>query len=1002
MQYFFVIKELILTFLLMTKNSVMKLVKTMAMICCVLPMMVTAQYKSKLSKEQWVDSVFNSLSNEERIAQLMVIRAHSNLGADHVAKVTEDIKKYNVGALCFFQGGPVRQANLTNFYQSIAKTPIMITIDGEWGLGMRLDSVNKFPFQLTLGSINDENLVYRMGLAVGEQCKRIGVHVNYAPVVDVNNNPNNPVIGYRSFGEDKEKVSKYGIAYMKGMQDAGIMACAKHFPGHGDVDVDSHYDLPVINKTMNQLDSMELVPFRAIFNAGVGSVMIAHLYIPSIDNTTNKATSISKNNVTDLLRKKMGYEGLTFTDALEMKGVAKFFPGGTISVEALIAGNDMLCLPASVPETIEAVKKAIDENRLSWQDIYSKTKKVLASKYQLGLTQTQRVDINNLQNDINAKTDAIRYEVAEHSMTLLAEAKFTASRSDYATVPLQAYKMGNKSKSKSTKIAYVGIGLMELSDFGKRLQKDFNADVFTFSYKDGKEKAAEILKKVPKDGKYDAIIIGVHNYANKPMDNFGISAAAIDLYKQLNFIKTITLTFGNVLATKNFCDARTLVACYQDDNITQQAAADLLQGKIRPQGKLPVGVCKFKFGEGTVYAKPKPTKAEVKKNLSIVDSIAQDGIARRAYPGCVVLAAYKGEIIYHKAFGNYEYGPSPAMTCESIFDVASVTKTSATTMAIMKLYEEGKIKLDGKLKDYLPWAKNSNKEDLKVEDILLHQAGLVPFITFYKETIDPVSGAPYPYIYMSKPEKGYGVRVAENLYLRNDWHDTMLLRILKSPVGSKKYVYSDNDFIFLGKIVEEVTGLSLDQYVQKTFYQKLGMYSTGFKPRERFGVDCIAPTESEKHFRQQTTRGDVHDEGASMFGGVAGHAGLFSNAYDLSLLYQMLLNGGKLNGVRYLKPETIQQFTAYNSKISRRGYGFDKPEKDNVIRKEPYPSLSASPETFGHTGFTGTCVWVDPRHELVYIFLSNRVHPTRDNNKLGQLFIRGKIQDAIYRALGVD
>ncbi len=952
-----------------------------------------AQYKSKLTAEQWADSVFNSLSNEERIAQLMVVRAHSNLGADHVAKVKEDIQKYNVGALCFFQGGPVRQANLTNLYQSIAKTPLMVTIDGEWGLGMRLDSVAKFPYQLTLGAVSDENLIYRMGLAVGDQCKRIGVHVNYAPVVDINNNPNNPVIGYRSFGEDKNKVSKYGVAYMKGMQDAGIMACAKHFPGHGDVDVDSHFDLPVINKSKEQLDSMELVPFRAIFDAGVGSVMIAHLSIPAIDNTKNVATSISKNSVTDLLRIKMGYNGLTFTDALEMKGVAKYFPGGTISVEALIAGNDMLCLPASVPETIDAVIKAIADKRLSWDEVNAKVKKVLLSKYQLGLNQTQFVDTKNLLEDLNAKTDAIRYEVAQSSLTLLAEAKFTASRNDYAEIPLT---------SKQKKIAYVGIGTSELNVFGKRMKDDLGADVFLLSYKEGKEKAEEILKGLQKDGKYDAIIIGIHNYSLRPAENFGLSPVALKLYKDLNFIKTITLTFGNVLATKNFCDAWTLVACYQDDAITQQAAADLLEGKIKSTGRLPVSVCRFKFGDGIVYGKPKPTKEEMKAKMQVIDSIALDGIAKKAFPGCVVLAVHKGDIVYHKAFGNYEYtNSSPAMSPESIFDLASVTKISATTVSVMKLYEEGKLKLNDKLKDYLPWVKGTNKGDLKIDDILLHQAGLVPFIAFYKETIDPATGNPSTVVYAGKQQKGYGVRVAENIYMRNDWQDTMLYRILKSPLGAKnKYVYSDNDFIFLGKIVEEITGMTLDQYAQKTFYSKIGMYSTGFKPRNRFQLECLVPTETEKHFRQQTTRGDVHDEGASMFGGVAGHAGLFSNAYDLSLLYQMLLNGGELNGERYLKPETIKLFTGYNSKVSRRGLGFDKPEKDNAIRRDPYPSTLASPETFGHTGFTGTCVWVDPKNDLVYIFLSNRVYPTRDNGKLSNMGIRGKIQDALYRALG--
>ncbi|MGB3004930.1 MAG: glycoside hydrolase family 3 N-terminal domain-containing protein, partial [Chitinophagaceae bacterium] len=836
-------------------------------ICLIAFFSSSAQYKSKLNKDQWVDSVFNSLSNEEKIAQLMVIRAHSNLGADHIEKVISDIKKYNVGALCFFQGGPIRQANLTNYYQSIAKTPLMVTIDGEWGLGMRLDSVTKYPYQLTLGAINDENLVYRMGLAIGEQCKRIGVHVNYAPVVDINNNPNNPVIGYRSFGEDKDKVSKYGVAYMKGMQDAGIMACAKHFPGHGDVAVDSHFDLPVINKSMAQLDSMELVPFRAIFDAGVGSVMIAHLYIPAIDNTANKATSISKNNVTDLLRNTLHYNGLTFTDALEMKGVAKYFPGGTIAVEAIIAGNDMLCLPASVPESIEAIKKAISDKRLSWDDIYVKVRKVLASKYQLGMNQSQVIDTNNLLTDLNAKTDAIRYEVAQHSFTLLSEAKFTASRIDYAVVPLNASRNFNGEKSNPGKIAYVGIGTTELNEFGKRMKTDWDANVFLFSNKDGQEKADEILKAVQKDGKYDAVVVGIHNYSMKPMDNFGFSAAALKLYKDLNFIKTITLTFGNVLATKNFCDAWTLIACYQDDNITQQAAADMLQGKFKIQGKLPVSVCKFKFGDGIVYSGSKPTKEEMSTSLHLVDSIALDGIAKKAFPGCVVLAAYKGEIIYHKAFGNFEYGPSPAMRPESIFDMASVTKIAATTVSVMKLYEEGKLQLDKKLRDYLPWVKNTDKEDLKIEDILLHQAGLVPFIAFYKETIDAATGKPNPAIYSGKPQKGYGVRVAENIYMRNDWQDTMFQRILKSPLGVKnKYVYSDNDFIFLGKIVEEITGMTLDQYSQKTFYNKIGMYTTGFKPRNRFQLDYLVPTETEKHFRQQTTRGDVHDEGASMFG----------------------------------------------------------------------------------------------------------------------------------------
>jgi beta-N-acetylhexosaminidase len=968
----------------------MKIFRTLLFFSILIPFISNAQYKSKLDKNQWVDSVFKSLNDDQKIAQLMVIRAHSNLGADHVAKVVNDISKYNVGALCFFQGGPIRQANLTNYYQSIAKTPLMVSIDGEWGLGMRLDSVKKFPYQLTLGAMDDQNLVYRMGLAVGEQCKRIGVHVNYAPVVDINNNPNNPVIGFRSFGEDKEKVSAFGVAYMKGMQDAGIMACAKHFPGHGDVDVDSHYDLPVINKNMAQLDSMELVPFKAVFDAGIGSVMIAHLSVPAIDNTKNVATSISKNNVTDLLRNSLHYNGLTFTDALEMKGVAKYFPGGTISVEAVIAGNDMLCLPASVPESIEEIKKAITDKRLSWDDINSKVRKVLTAKYNLGLNQWKPIETANLLSDLNAKTDAIRYEVAQKTIIVLAKAAHTASRNDYADIPVK----------KGQKIAYVGIGTAQLNDFGKRLRDDFNADVFTFSYKDSNDKAAEILKDVPKDGKYDAIIVGIHDFSNRPANNYGISAAAINLWKKLDFIKTVTIVFGNVLATKNFCSAWTLVACHQDDDITQQAAADLLQGNLDASGKLPVRVCKFNAGDGIVKEKGEPIHSFGK--LMAVDSIVNDAITQKAFPGCVVLAVHEGEIVYHKAFGNYKYEPSSPMTHESIFDLASVTKISATTVSIMKLYDEGKLSLKKKLGDYLPWVNGTDKANLKIEDILLHQAGLVPFIAFYRQAIDTISGNANPAIFSDKSKPGFTVRVAENIYMRNDYQDTMLQCILQSKLGPEgKYVYSDNDFIFLGKIIEQITGMSLDEYVAKTFYRPMGMMTTGFKPRNRFPVDRTVPTETEKHFRKQTTQGDVHDEGASMFGGVAGHAGLFSDAYDLAMLYQMLLDGGTFNGERYLKKETIDLFTSYHSKNSRRGYGFDKPEKDNAIRKEPYPSFLASPETYGHTGFTGTCVWVDPKNSLVYVFLSNRVYPTRSNNKLGQMSIRGKIQDAIYRALGI-
>ena len=943
---------------------------------------VFSQYRSRLSVDQWVDSVFNSLTPEQRIAQLMVIRAHSNLGADHIAKVTNDIQQYNVGALCFFQGGPIRQANLTNFYQSIAKTPLMITIDGEWGVGMRLDSVTKFPYQLTLGAMDNQRLVYEMGLAVGEQCKRLGIHVNYAPVVDINNNPNNPVIGYRSFGEDRDKVIKFGIAYMKGMQDAGIMACAKHFPGHGDVDVDSHLDLPVINKSRAELDSNELKPFRELINAGIGSVMVAHLSVPSIDTGEHRATSISKNTVTGVLRNDIGFNGLTFTDALEMKGVAKYFPGGVISVEALIAGNDMLCLPEDVGKAIEAIKAAITENRLNWDSLDAKVKKVLKAKYQLGLNQLKPIETNNLLRDLNAKTEALRLKIAKETITILKHGN--------TSLPLK----------KNAKIAYVAIGDSVVNDFGKELNDKYGSDTYTLSWKDGDDKADEVFEKVL--DKYDVVVIGIHNFSNRPANNYGITNSSLSLWRRLNKTNSVTLVFGNVLAAANFCDANALIACHQDDNITRHVAADFLKGKVSAVGKLPVRVCNYSAGFGIdIAAVEKPGPLEKRAIMSqSIDSIVNDAISQKAFPGCVVFAVKDGEIIYDKAYGTYTFDEAKPVTLESIYDLASVTKISATTVSIMKLYEEGRVSLNKTLGDYLPWTRGSDKAALKIEDILLHEVGLTPTIFFYKETIDSATGVPNPALYSDKSKPGYTIRVAEGLYLKNAWQDTMLLRIIKSaPPRLGRYSYSDNDFIFLGKIVEQLSGMPLDQYVRKTFYSRMGLETTGFKPRERFNVNRIIPTEQENHFRRQLLWGDVHDEGSSMFGGVAGHAGLFSDAYDLAMLYQMLLNGGNFNGERYFKEETIKLFTAYHSKTSRRAYGFDKPEKDNVTRREPYPSELASPQTFGHTGFTGTCVWVDPKYNLVYIFLSNRVNPTRNNSLLSSLSVRGKIQDAIIEAI---
>lgn len=933
----------------------------------------------------WADSVLNSLTPDQRIAQLMVLRltsydfkAKTPLYFDSLIKSM--VKKYNVGGICLFQGSAVKLGSMVNELQQMAQTPLMVCIDGEWGVGMRLfDSVQALPRQMMLGAVEDQNIVYQYGRLVARQCKRLGVTVNYAPVVDINNNPENPVINERSFGEDKYKVATYGIAYMKGMQDNGIMACAKHFPGHGDVSVDSHFDLPVINKSRQQLDSLELYPFREIFKAGVGSAMIAHLYIPAIDSSANRATSISKKNVTDLMRNELGYQGLTFTDAIEMQGVQKFFPGGEASVQSIIAGNDMLCLPTDVDQTIKKIKEAIDNGTLSWNDINYHCRRVLLAKHQYGGEKITPVDLVNITRDLNQGLSDMKKLVAENAITLLR-------KKDESLFPLTVADKG--------KIAFVGVGATGENDLSKRLKAAYGAAIFYFDYKQTKARAASLLSQLKG---YNKVIIGVHNYSRKPENNFSLPAPALELIQKLQQnTNCATFVFGNPYAIKNFCSAANLVACYEDDAIIQNAAADFLSGKFSAKGKLPVTVCEqYTFGSGITSGFFLPRKKS--NSFHLIDSLAKNAIAKRATPGCVIMAVKDGRIAYHKAFGNFNYDTLAPISVSSVYDMASVTKMCATTIAVMKLFEQGKISLNKPVGEYLPSVKGAGKENLLVKDLLLHQAGLVPFIPFYKEVIDD-AGRVRQDIFSEKKSDSFSIEVAANLYMRKEWTDTIFNRILKSPLGLPgKYVYSDNDFIFLAKIVEAITGTTLDKFVYKEFYRPMNLSTAGFKPTAFMPVKNIAPSENEPVFRNQLIHGHVHDPGAAMLGGVAGHAGLFSNAYDMAVIMQMLLNGGTFNGKRYLQKETINTFTAYHNTNSRRGLGFDKPEKDNDKSEEPYPCKSASAASFGHSGFTGTFVWADPTNNLVYVFLSNRLTPDGTNNKLLKMNVRTEILEAFYK-----
>lgn len=936
------------------------------------------------AEKKWVKHQFKSLSLDEKIAQLMVLRAHSNWDAKKIDSLAELIKQYNIGGLCFFQGGPIRQAIQTNNYQRIAKTPLLITIDAEWGLGMRLDSVDMFPRQLSLGAMPNKQLVYEMGAAIAAQCKRLGIQVNYAPDIDINNNPANPVINDRSFGQNKKTVIDYGIAYMKGLQDNGIMATAKHFPGHGDVSVDSHKDIPVVNKTRAELDSLELAPFKALINAGIESVMVAHLSVPAIDNADKRPTSLSAKAVNGVLKNELGFKGISVTDALDMKAISNYYPEGEANVQAILAGNDMLCLPGDIGQSIKKVKEAISEGRLTVKDIDTRVKKVLSAKYKYGLSQVKLIDTNNIIADLNQSVVFLKTAMAKQSLTYVNANQRTIIK-------------------KGQKIAYLVLNSNKANAISNALSIGYEASVY---FSDGSDSNA--LKNIEQQlTSYDQVIVGLHNYNRRPANHFEIPSNLIQFLKRPGHENWTHIILGNPYAVAEFPNIHNILFAYEDNAQTQNAVLQWLEGAIEAVGVLPVTVTD-QFTYGTGHSLPSTTKTAIQQQavtgiqiekLAAIDSLVADAIQKKAIPGCQVLVAKNNQIVFNKSYGTIAGEGTAAVTNQTYYDLASVTKVSATTVSIMKLVEEGKVDIDKTIGDYLPWVKGNAKASITLRDLLLHQAGLYPYIKFYERLLN-ADGSLNSQLVTNSPDATHQQMISPNKFLANYWIDTIQQQILRSPVtASGKYIYSDNDFIFLGNIVEKVTGMNLHEYATKVFYQPLAMSSTGFLPLQRTSLNNIAATELDNYFRKELVQGTVHDEGASTMGGIAGHAGLFSNATDLAKLYLMLLNNGSYEGKQYLQPATIQTYTSYNSAISRRGLGFDKPEKDNKNLKEPYPSKSVSPSTFGHTGFTGTCVWADPEHQLLYIFLSNRVFPTRDNKAFSSLNLRPNIQEVIYSAL---
>lgn len=949
-----------------------------------------AEYTPPKKLGEWARTALDSMSLDEKIGQLFMIAAYSNKDEKHYQRIEKLVREEKIGGLIFMQGGPGRQISLANRYQEAAHFPLLIAQDSEWGLSMRLDSTVRFPRNMTLGAIRDSLIIFELGMEIGRECRRVGVQVNFAPVVDVNNNPLNPVINDRSFGENPVNVATKGVYIYKGMEYAGTIGCAKHFPGHGDTDTDSHKDLPIIPFSRTRLDSLELYPFRKMFEQGVASVMVAHLYIPALDSTANLASTLSPKIVTDLLKEELGFKGLIFTDALGMKGVTKFWEEGETDLKAFLAGNDVLLFSGNVPKAKQLIREAIENGDVSEAELDYRVLKILIAKEWAGLHQHRKVP-QVIPGEMDAPT-------ARSLAKRLYQQAITLVKNDRALVPLT--KLDQRS------IAVVEIGGQQQSPFYRHLRTYAATEYFYLSSNADPTSRNRVLEKLKE---YNTVVIGIDGMSKSARKAYGISAGTKAFLKALHArekVATATVLFGSPYALKYFGQNEdALLVAYEKGDQAKIAAAEAIFGGIRIDGVLPV-TASAQFPEGTSIVRPPtgrfqfslPEGAGMQGNvLKRIDSIAHAAIQMEATPGLAVLVMRGNQIVFDKGYGRTEYGQAGQRIdpFRATYDLASVTKIAATTVTAMKLVEDGKLRLEDPVSAYLSDFRGRNLTHIKVRNLLQHNAGFKSWIPFYRQTFDS-TGALRRDLYRPTATDTFCVPVVDGLYMCTDFQDSIWVKIVNSKVRTDGRVrYSDLSMIVLRRVLESASGVPFEQFVDSVFYRPIGMDHTCFNPAlNRPGVLC-PPTEIDNYWRMKKVQGYVHDQASAMLGGVSGHAGLFSNVYDLAKMMLMVKNGGTYGDVTWFAPKTVQKFTAKQLSNSRKALGWDRPEPVDGGPTSNY----ASQKSFGHTGFTGISVWVDPQYDLVYIFLSNRTFPSAENKKLIRQNIRPAIHDVIYESI---
>lgn len=938
------------------------------------------------NQQKWVDGIYDKMTLEEKIGQLFMTDVFSRDPKSKTDQVNDLIDTYHIGGIIFSKGGPVRQAKLTNKYQARSKIPLLIGMDAEWGLAMRLDSTYAYPWNMTLGAISDNKIVEKIGQRIGEHCKRLGVHFNFAPVVDINTNPLNPIIGNRSFGEDRDNVTEKAVAFLKGMQSAGILGTAKHFPGHGDTETDSHKTLPTIDFSFERLDSVELYPYKRLIKEGLSSIMIAHLNVPALEAQSNYPSSISKAVVTDLLKKQLGFNGLTFTDALNMKGASDFKVPGQIDLAAFLAGNDILLISENIPKAHATLVKAYEEGVITEERLSVSVKKILYAKYKVGLSHYKPIQTTYLVEELNSVKDDDLYEEAfDNALTVI--------KNNQAILPIKDLK--------AKKIAYVNFGDDSGEEFLAQLRKYGTVDWV---------KANGLDDYVQKLKTYNYVIIGFHKSNESPWKDYHFTDKELVWMYEIARTNTVILDIFSkpyamldLTTTANF---EGIIMSYQNSNVAQQLSAQLIFGAREAKGILPVSLgadfplnssLQTKSLRRLQYGTPESVGMNSYK-LQKIDSLANAGIKGNMYPGCQILVARKGKVIYQKNFGFHTQDKKISVKENDIYDLASITKILASLPMVMQLVDKNQLSLNSKLSEMLPEYKTSNKADITLKEMLSHYARFKAWIPFYTSTLDPGSKIPSDKYYSKLVAKDFNVKVTEKLYMRRDYQDSIFEIIRTSPLNSNlAYLYSDLPYYIMKKYLEQKFNDHLDNIVQENIYLSLGADHTTYLPLDKFPLDNIPPTEMDNSFRYQKVQGTVHDQGAAMLGGVSGHAGLFSNSNDVAKIMQMYLWKGFYGGKRYFTEETMDKFNTcyYCNKGVRRGVGFDKPQ----LGKSGPTCGCVSMESFGHSGFTGTFTWADPDKEIVYVFLSNRTFPDAENRKLIQSDLRSKIQQVIYNAI---